>query len=156
MLTIKILLILVLGTITYQDVKDREVYGFVFLILIGLLGILHYKSVMPIHFIYAVGINLGIVLICLSISFLYARLILKRSFFKEAFGLGDLLFFIGIAIGFPTITFTILLVFSLLFSLLLSLVIKKSTVPLAGYMSMFFGVLLITNWITNSLTLYLI
>ncbi|MEW7280937.1 hypothetical protein ABW636_20280 [Aquimarina sp. 2201CG1-2-11] len=157
---LKIFLASALGIITYQDIKDREVYGILFFILMGLLGYLHYQSVLPIHFFYAIGINFGIVSFCILSVFIYATFKLKRSFFKEAFGIGDLLFFIALATGFPTVTFVILLVFSLIFSLIISLFITNKTnhktVPLAGYMSLFIGVVFITQWITNALTLYLI
>ncbi|WP_152537375.1 hypothetical protein [Aquimarina pacifica] len=156
----KTALVLILGIITYQDLKDREVYGFVFLILIGLLGVLHYKSVMDIHFFYAVAINFGVIFLVLLGAYIYTIFRIKKPFFSQVFGLGDLLFFLALAIGFPTITFTILLVFSLLFSLLIWGVLKNNskynTVPLAGYMSVFIGVVFIVSCITNDLTLYLI
>ncbi len=146
--------------IVYQDLKDREVYGFIFPILIGLLGFLHYQNSTQITFLYAILMNVAVLIVIMGLLYLYTLIRLKLSFFREVFGWGDLLFFMALAVGFPTITFVILFAFSLIFSLLVWLVFKKkakyNTVPLAGYMAMFLGVIFITNWITNALTLYLI
>ncbi len=160
MLLVKIGIVCALGVITFQDIKDRQVYAFVLLLLIGLLGLMHYQSVMPIHFLYAVGINISVVGCIMMVLYLYATYRLKRSFFTEVFGLGDLLFFLAVAIGFPTVTFTILFVFSLLFSILAWILLKNktthTTVPLAGFMALFLGIIFIANWMTNIVTLYTI
>jgi apolipoprotein N-acyltransferase len=54
------------------------------------------------------------------------------------------LFFVCIAFSFSIVSFLFLFIFALLFSLLLYLVLKhrqtEKTVPLAGYMSLFFAV----------------
>ena len=70
----------------------------------------------------------------------YAKCIMKKSFFKEAFGVGDLLFLCAMAVSFVTIEFLTFLVFSIFFSFLLHLIDRKkqfNTVPLAGYSSLF-------------------
>ncbi len=157
-MVIKILIAIILGVIVYQDLKDREVYGFVFPVLIGLLGFLHYENTIKINFLYAIMMNVGLLIVIVGILYLYTVVKLKRPFFKEVFGWGDLLFFLALAIGFPTATFLILFVFSLIFSLVIWLVLKHKakhdTVPLAGYMAGFLGVVFITNWSTNVITLY--
>ncbi|WP_062053709.1 hypothetical protein [Aquimarina longa] len=160
MIFIKIAILGFLGVIIYQDFKDREVYGFIFPILISLLGILHYQNVVRINFLYTILINIGVLAILMGILYLYTLIKLKRPFFEEVFGIGDLLFFVALAIGFPTVAFIIILVFSLLFSLVIWLFLKKEskydTIPLAGYMSIFLIITLICYWTTNSITLYLI
>lgn len=158
MLFLKIIVIVILGSISYQDFKDREVYIIIFPVLITLLGFLHYQNVEQIHFLYAIGINTGVLIGIMGLLYLYTILKLKRSFFKEVFGTGDLLFFIALAAGFPTITFIVVLVFSLFFSLLVSIIVQKkqeqNTVPLAGYMALFLGTMFIVQWTTNALTMY--
>ncbi|TSE06687.1 MULTISPECIES: hypothetical protein [Aquimarina] len=160
MLLLKIITISVLAIIIYQDLKDREVFGVMFPILMGLLGFLHYQYTPQINFLYAVLINVGVLIVIMGLLYLYTLIKIKRPFFEEVFGVGDLLFFVALAIGFPTVTFIVLFVFSLIFSLLVWLMIKKkakhNTVPLAGYMSVFLMVTFVTQWITNTLTLYLI
>ncbi len=157
---IKILTICILAVIVYQDLKDREVYGIAFPILMGLLGTLHYHHTIYIDFLYAILINIGLLIVIVGLLYLYTLIKLRKPFFKEVFGWGDLLFFMALAIGFPTVTFIIIFVFSLIFSLLVWLVIKNradhNTVPLAGYMSVFLGVVFILNCMINSLTLYVI
>ncbi len=160
MLLLKIIIISVLIIIMYQDLKDREVTWFIFPILIGLLGLLHYHHTQRINFLYAILINAGILVVIMGLLYLYTLIKIKRPFFEEVFGVGDLLFFVALAIGFPTMTFIVLFVFSLIFSLLVWLMIKKkakhNTVPLAGYMSVFLTMTFIMQWITNTLALYLI
>jgi len=146
--------------IAYQDIKDREVYAFIFPVLAIGLGMLHYFNVYPVQFFMATGINLIVVLMILGILYVYTRLRIKKPFFKEVFGLGDALFFVALALGFPTVTFVVILVFSLLFSLLTWIVFKRSvvhsTIPLAGYMSIFLGVLFFMNYTVTSLKLYVL
>ena len=78
----------------------------------------------------------------LALLFLYTRLIAKRKLINESLGLGDVLFFFAIGMGFPSITFLVLFATSLLFSLCLFFATKRllheRTVPLAGFMSLFF------------------
>lgn len=160
MLIVKVLIMFNLGYITYQDLKKREVFWFLFPTLLILLGIEHYKNVMPIHFKNAVFVNIGLVLLIIGIQYVYNAIKIKRPFFKEVFGLGDALFFVAFAVGFSTITFIILFSCSLIFSLALWLIIKRNSLhthaPLAGYISIFLALILLGNWITNTINLYLI
>lgn len=153
-------ILLSLAWITYQDIKERHVFVFLFPLITVLLGFLHYTEVSKSNFVYAIGINFIMIAIIFLCSFLYAKLKMKVSFFKEAFGLGDLLFFVAFAIAFPTITFVIMFVFSLLFSLIMGIITKQKskdqTIPLAGYMSLFLFLILTINWVSNGINLYLI
>ncbi|WP_299600639.1 hypothetical protein [uncultured Aquimarina sp.] len=160
MLLLKGLIILNLIYIIVQDIKNRKVYWFLFPSLLMLLGYLHYKNVLPIHFKNSIVINIGVIVSIMLILYAYARIIMKRSFFKDVFGLGDALFFTVLAVAFPTISFIILFVFSILFSLFTWLITKKNakheTIPLAGYMSLFFIFIFLGNWITDTINLYII
>lgn len=154
------LLVIQLGAISFQDIKDREVYWFFFPIVSMILGYIHYSKVEWINFQNAILINLVLLSIILSILYLYTRIRIKKSFFKEVFGLGDLLFFVALGIGFPTITFIILFTFSIIFSLIVWMLFKNkrkhNTVPLAGYMSIFLMIVLMANWIFKASNLYMI
>jgi hypothetical protein len=70
---------------------------------------------------------------------------------SDVFGLGDALLFIGLCLAFPIAAFITFFVFSLLFSLLVHFIFKQKlkdkTVPLAGYMSLFFSGVYIVHWI---------
>ncbi|WP_299432215.1 hypothetical protein [uncultured Aquimarina sp.] len=154
------LVIFNLGYIAWQDLNNREVYWFLLPSLFIILGFLHYNNVVPIHFKNAIVINLGLIFSIISILYLYAKIRIKRPFFKEVFGIGDALFFLAFAVAFPTATFIILFVFSLLFSLGIWLIIKNNskhnTIPLAGYMSLFLILIFSSNWITDAINLYVI
>ncbi len=160
MLILKGLIILNLGYITQQDLRNREVYWFLFPSLTILLGFFHYHNVLPLHFKNTILMNTGLILSILLVLYLYTLIRIKRPFFKEVFGIGDALFFLALAIAFPTITFIILFVFSLLFSLGIWLIAKNNTkyntIPLAGYMSLFLILIFMGSWITHKINLYLL
>ena len=156
MLIIKIILISCIGLIFYQDLKERQVYWFLFPILGLCSAILFYDSTLPELFYVAVGMNFIFVSILLSAIYVYTKLKLKAAF-NESLGLGDILLFLGLVFSFSTVSFLILFVFALLFALVLHLIVKQysklQSVPLAGYISLFFGVTYILYWlgVTNSL-----
>jgi len=149
-ITVKILLFISLLLIFFQDIRQREVWLFLLPVFAITGSILFYNSVQSEQFYYSIPINLAIVSILILINYLFARFILKKSLFKEALGLGDMLFFIAFALSFPTLSFINFFVFSLLFSLVIQQVLRlyykykntnseesQSTIPLAGYMSVF-------------------
>ena len=126
-----------------QDVKERKVYWFLYPIMGVLVFVLQIKAISKYSALINGGFNLVFVSLLLFVCYLYARFKLRQPLFKEVFGLGDLLFFVSIAFSFSIVSFFVLFIFSLLFSLLLHGVLKhrqtEKTVPLAGYMSLFFG-----------------
>lgn len=81
-------------------------------------------------------------------------------FINGSFGLGDLLFFYTVSIAFPSFTFSILFMSSVFFSFVIHLIfknkLKDETVPLAGYMALFFAIVFFTNIFFNPFHLYLI
>ncbi|MDI1307437.1 MAG: hypothetical protein PSX42_21685 [bacterium] len=83
---------------------------------------------------------------------------MKKPLLKEVFGLGDVLLFIFITFSFSIVSFFVLFVFSLVFSLLLHFVLQRKqidkTVPLAGYLSLFFGVVYGISFLGYSNFLY--
>ena len=139
---LKIVLIFILLFIFWQDCKDRMVYWFLY----PLSGILFF--VLQAHNIgYQLslinsGINLGFIFIIILAAGLYSGFVIKKKL-SESIGIGDLFMFISLCLTFSTETFIILFVFSLFFSLLLHQYFKDTaehqTIPLAGYMSLFFA-----------------
>ena len=153
---LKLILILLFFTILYQDCKDRLVYWFLYP-LVGILALAIQYFILPFNSILLnVGTNLILVLFLLLVCYTYTRL--RRLEFTNSFGLGDVLFFIFITFTFSTISFLVLFIFSLFFSLLLHLVLSRKnqqkTVPLAGYMSLFFGVVYGITFFCESNFLY--
>ncbi len=157
---VKVLILVLLFTIAYQDIKERAVYWFYFPILMGLLILEHYTKVMMIHFYIAISINIIVVLLVMIVLYIYARWKMKLQFFQEAFGLADALFFIAMALGFPTMSFIILFTSSLLFSLITSLFLQRNskdkTVPLAGYISIFLMAVFLVTWGFKPVNLYVL
>ena len=153
---LKLILILLFFTILYQDCKDRLVYWFLYP-LVGILALAIQYFILPVNSILLnVGTNLILVLFLLLVCYVYTKL--RKLEFSNSFGLGDVLFFIFISFTFSTISFLVLFIFSLFFSLLLHLVLsqkdKQKTVPLAGYMSLFFGVVYGITFFCESNFLY--
>jgi hypothetical protein len=140
---LKLLLVGVFFIIFFQDSKDRNVYWFLYPITGILVFVLQIEAVSIYPALINGVCNLGFVSLLLVVCYLYAKLKLKQPL-REVLGLGDILFFIAIAFSFSIVSFLIQFVFSLLLSLLLHLVLKHKqtdkTVPLAGNMALFFGV----------------
>lgn len=159
LIVLKIVLLAGLLALVYQDFKERKVYLSLLLIPLFLLGFLNYKNSLASQFLINTTLNFALVIIILGFLFFYSKYKLKESL-QNTFGLGDALFFLVIAVGFPTFTFIVLFSFSLIFSLVLFLIIKKNfkqqTVPLAGLQALFLSLLLSLNWIFNFVDLYLI
>ncbi|MFL1012609.1 hypothetical protein [Flavisericum labens] len=143
----KIILIITLGAILYQDVKERLVYWFLFPMVALCLGMLFYSNVIPQMFFASVFMNLIFIAILLLVVLLYSKIKLKTKF-NTVFGSGDIVFFLAMVFSFSTITFMILFISALIFSLVLHLVVKNKqrSVPLAGYMSLFFGLVYLGYW----------
>lgn len=149
LIAIKIILIFSLVLIFKQDLKERAVWWFLFPAFLITAGYLNFIKQPEGVFVPSSLLNLFILSLILGISFLYTHFKMKVNFFKEAFGPGDLLFFIGMTFAFPTLSFIVILVFSLIFSLIIHLLINNGhyqTVPLAGYSAIFSVLIYISHW----------
>ena len=145
---IKLIIFGSLSLICYQDLKERMVWWFLFPLFGLSASLLHFfKSIQPVFF-YDLMINFSGLLIILLTAYLYSRFKLKVNFLKKAFGLGDILFFAGLCLAFPALSFIILFPLCLIFSLALHLVLSKKdeTVPLAGYSSIFLICIYTIKW----------
>jgi hypothetical protein len=152
MIVIKLLILVVMGLIFYQDQKDRMVYWFLYPI-IGILGFSIQLNFVILEVLLINSFtNLIVIATLLSVLWVYSKLIRKQSLINIGLGLGDILFFVFLSFCFPIVTFIVLFVFSLLFSLLLHLLIKSknnATIPLAGYMSLFFAFVYVLSFFEN-------
>ena len=121
--------------------KERKVFWFLFPIIAIASGVLLYKNVASEAFYSTLLVNFIFIILLLLVVFLYSKLKLKVSI-NDTFGLGDGLMFIALIFTFSSVTFLVLFVFGLIFSLALHLILKNkakhTTVPLAGYLSLFF------------------
>lgn len=143
MIWLKIIIILVFSLIFLEDYKDRMVRWFWYPI-IGVLGFLIQKQYIETQLVFLnATINLCIITTVLLILWVYSKLILKKKLINQSLGIGDVMFFVFIAFCFSVVSFLVLYVFSLIFSLALHIFFKNKdtkhqTIPLAGYMSLFF------------------
>lgn len=95
--------------------------------------------------------NIIFVTILMATVFLYTKFKFgKTKTLKSVIGIGDLLLLLFLCFSFSTISFCIVLVSSFVFSLAIHVVLNKKsnlvTVPLAGYMSLFFSMTYIAFW----------
>lgn len=157
MIILKIILLIILGIIVFQDIKERAVWWILFplfLIAAGYLNFLRNPEGMFFIFSFLNFLILGVIL---GISFLYAKFKMNVNFINGAFGIGDLLFFIALTLAFPTVTFIVVLVFCLIFSLVLHSFLAKAreiTVPLAGYSALFLILIYSSHWMGIFKNLY--
>lgn len=154
---LNIAIIALLLWIFYQDIKERKVLLISMITLLFVGGLLHSQYQFFELFLLQIGINIGVVGVVLMLLWLYTHFVMRKRLF-EAFGLGDLLFFIIIAVSFPTPTFLVVFCCSLLFSLVLFIALKTSlkenTIPLAGFQALFIVLLLVSNLLFNFVDLY--
>lgn len=159
MIILKIALIISFLTVFWQDVKSREVYWFLLPFIGVCCGLLYYFNTLPELFIMSFFMNLIFIFILLFVIYLYSRYKLKSSF-KLTMGSGDVLLFFALCFSFSSVSFITCFVLSLCFSLILHLIPKKSdinkSVPLAGYMSLFFAFTYLGYWTGLINSLYLI
>lgn len=153
---LKLLLIIVFAIVLYQDFKNRLVYWFLYPIIGILAFAIQLCNVPSTIAFFNLGVNLLFITIILGSSFLYTRF--RNLNFTDAIGMGDILFFVFVSGAFSIISFFVLFVFALLFSIILHQVLmnkkEDQTVPLAGYMALFFGVVYAMTFLSNSTFLY--
>lgn len=159
-LFLKILAVFCCIIICYQDFKERAVFWFLFPLLGILLGALQFAQVSSPFFYTSIVTNAVLITLILVLLYLYARFVSKERFLDHSLGLGDILFFYALGIGFPPISFSLLFASSVLFSLLVYLILKKrlsmETVPLAGFMALYLIVVIGYSMWFNSPSLYII
>ena len=157
MVAFKIILVIALLYILIQDVKERKVYWFLFPILMMASGVLFYKNTLPELFLVNTMMNSLFVGLLFFVMYVYSKIKLKKSL-SQVFGLGDALLFIGLVVSFSFVSFIVVFVFSLVFSLVVHLLLKahqkEKTIPLAGYMCLFFLITYISFWTGLTTKLY--
>lgn len=143
--------------IVIQDTRDRLVYGFLY-ILAALLCTAIQLKINGLQRTMATSlVNLFFVAVILLAAYAYTKLKMRHRFYNKAIGSGDLFLLFGLCFSFSTVPFIVMLVFSLVFSLMLHQFIKNpkhTTIPLAGYMSVFFGAVYLVSFFLPNKYLY--
>jgi hypothetical protein len=146
------------GILAFQDIKDREVSWILFPVLSITLTMLHFHNVDWPTLGVSILINIITVSFVVFLLWLITRFVFHKAFLNVSFGLGDLLLFYTLALGFPTVTFIYLFIgaigFALLAFLPMKLFLKSDTVPLAGLMGIFLMAVLFISFIPSSPSLY--
>ena len=158
-ITTQIIVLLVLGLIAYQDVRERMVHWILFPALALAMGYLYSERIGIHQYALLVFANLLLVTSIISILYLYTKYLRGMEFLNVSFGLGDLLFFLAFALGFPTLTFLVLFTSSIIFSLSIFLVMKKINIeknaPLAGLMSFYLIIVYMISFLPSTPSLYI-
>jgi len=157
MILTKIIFILLLGLILFQDFRYQAVPWILF--PIGLL-ISIYISItggLKSEIFFNYSSNLLFIAFQLGIIYLFTwyKNRKRMNIFKSSFGLGDFLFFLMLVPLFSPINFMIFFLSSVLFSLMFYFLLKiiglytTEKVPLAGFQSLFLVCLLIVQFIID-------
>lgn len=147
--------------IAIQDIKQREVWNYHF-ILFGAIGtFLFFSDSHSIEFyLLSILVNVLLVILILLLTKISMKVIFKRD--SNYLGLGDVFLFFAFAVSFPTMTFINFFVFAILFTFVLHLLVKKSykpdhkTIPLAGFMSIFLLCMYIAYWLKIYPSIYVL
>ena len=141
----------------YQDLKERKVMLILLIVLAALSGFLHSQYSLFEVFLLNILVNIAVVSVVVFVLLLYTRFVLHKKLF-DAFGPGDLIFFLILAVSFPIPSFLVIFSCSLLFAFIVSILLKASmkekTVPLAGLQSLFVATLMMSNMLFNFIDLY--
>lgn len=147
------------SVIVWQDFRQRAVVWIVFPMLILTLLVLHLLNTGSLAVAISLGFNLLLLGLILLVLWFYTVVVRKKNFLNVSLGLGDILFLLALAIGFPTVTFIILLGSGLLAALLahgvVSVFRKWQTIPLAGLMAFFLLAIYTAAWLWDIQILYL-
>ena len=149
MVLAKIGMAISLVVIIVQDLRDHRIWWFIFPVFAAMGSYLFLSTTFWEIYVRIVGVNAIILASFFLVLFTYIRVILKKKNLTDAFGLGDVLLYIGLMVSFPTITFVLLLLILPVFALVLNQVLGKGKVdhiPLAGYIGIFLLGLYIAHW----------
>ncbi len=149
-MALQLLTMLGIVVIVFQDLKERMVHWVLFPLVGVFLGALYLRQTSFINYVVNVGSNIILVGALIFLLWVYTKILRRQDFLNASLGLGDILFLCAFALGFPTVSFIVLLAFSLCFSVLafvvLNYFVNAKTVPLAGFIGLFLlGILLLSN-----------
>lgn len=139
-LVLQIILFLLLALAFVQDWKFRAIHWFVFP-LIAIDSVLIFFLAQEDWKI--LGLNLIFVLIVMTVLFFYVSLREQEwtNIFERHFGIGDVLFFISVVPLFGSVNYVLFFISGMIFSGILhgfiSLKRENTTIPLAGYLSIY-------------------
>jgi len=154
-LVLQILILTILVIIFLQDMADRSVYWFLFVILTILLAGLHLMLIRGMVELWrSFSFNLGFLLLQMALLTAYFSLKQKKlvNITSELLGLGDVLFLLSIIFYLSVLNFLFFYIASLVCVLLVwifgQIITKKKNtqIPLAGLQAILFSLFLAGDW----------
>lgn len=137
---VELSLILIALLIFYQDWKTRTIHIALPIAFFG-LGLYHTFGLLN-WFDYGMNTLFFLIIFCGLVGFMTFKEGSFRNPFEHYFGLGDFLFFLALTPLFFLYHFALFFIASLCFSVVLHLALSKwmqhKTVPLAGFVALFF------------------
>ena len=136
--------IVLFGVTAYQDFKDRAISWYLplLILLLGLVSAFVNETILWIDYLASLSF------LVLQIAGLYVYLAIKKKSIKinltgEFLGLGDLLFFVAMIPYFSFKEYVVLLITGMALSLLAQKIVqlfyRSDSIPLAGWLSIFYG-----------------
>jgi len=153
MILVDVLIITMLGVITYHDFRLRKITLWSLVILLGLFVLNGYSTLSTINYIQFTAINLAFILsqlLLVSVYFMIKNRNVK-SIINRYIGAGDILLLSVFCFAFAPLPFVVFYIGSLLSILLFymfrQLVFRQPDgyIPLAGFQSLIFIVLLLAK-----------
>jgi len=137
--------IVLFGVTAYQDFKDRAISWYLplLILLLGLVSAFVNETILWIDYLASLSF------LVLQIAGLYVYLAIKKKSIKinltgEFLGLGDLLFFVAMIPYFSFKEYVVLLITGMALSLLAQKIVqifyRSDSIPLAGWLSIFYGI----------------
>lgn len=149
MLVVRIIIFAILVVIFYDDWRHRSLRLVFLPVLFGLLGFLRFQDAEPFLLVTNFFLNLAYLAIVGALVILYLRIRRKINVrdLSRYIGAGDLLFLMTIAVWFDMPEFVLFCAISFACALVFHLIVrwrwKMDTIPLAGYQSLCFLVVLL-------------
>jgi len=158
---IKILMILLLIGTIYQDFKTRSIswYLLAMLAAVFILNALKYHETnVMIRYVFY---NIGITTIMLAAVSVYFKLKYRQglNLINKQLGFGDILILYILCLGFSPLNFVAFLLMAFLLTLIIHITgsiitrRKSRTIPLAGYLSVFYLSISLIAWFINGFDL---
>ncbi|HEX3007375.1 MAG TPA: hypothetical protein VHO90_07145 [Bacteroidales bacterium] len=161
MLLLKLILVVCLCYIAYEDIRSRTISLYAVVVFLGASLAYSFSMQKANDALYAAMVNLIILAMQFAFTWLYFIVVRKhrRSFIDRSIGMGDIIFYIPVLFLFSPLNFLFIHIASLLFvltafALYTAAVRRIKTIPLAGGISVFLLIVLGAAWLHKPAMLY--
>lgn len=159
---LKIMALLALVSISYQDFRYRGVYWILFPVLSLLFLLIKYRQTGWDTTWQDAAYGMGFLILQLILVWLYFIVKERKlvNVIDSYIGLGDILFLVVLAFYLSPVNYVLFYIFSLVLVLVYVLAVRNMTwidhkhIPLAGLQSAFLSMLILWDMITSQLDLY--